>query len=158
MPTFTILNRMICGDSIDIHGGKMLSCSWQEKDQIQIFDVNSKKVVTGSEGDIGIAWDPIQSPKKRKKKVEEVKEGNPRSTYLCTCRFDQTGRSFIAGGAYKNEARVFHDDTMVCKVSGMSAPVLTCDWNPTNDKFLIAGADDYLRIFTIVWPAMNEED
>ncbi len=158
-PTHTIPNRTICGDSIDVFPGTMLSCSWQEKDQIQLYDLNSYRVLTSNEGDKGIAWDPIVGNKKRKKKnTEEVKEVTQRSTYLCTCKFDGTGRFFVAGGAYKNEARVLSEDLLVCKVVGMSAPVLTCDWNKANDKFLIAGADDYLRIFNITLPKYNEDE
>jgi WD40 repeat protein len=55
----------------------------------------------------------------------------------------------LAGGAYKNEARVFNEDQVICKITGMVKPVITCDWSHANDKFVIGGADGFLRIFSI---------
>ena len=60
-----------------------------------------------------------------------------------------TPRHFLAGGAVKNEARVFVEGEVICKISGMVREVLTCDWNHANDKFLVAGADGFIRVFNV---------
>lgn len=92
-PAHTLLNKMICGDAIDIYkAGFMLSCSWQEKDPIQLHDLNTFLVATSSHGEEGIAWDPVPGKKKKKKKLEEQTQGPNKTTCLCTCRFDRNGK------------------------------------------------------------------
>ena len=93
-PAHTLLNKMICGDAIDIYkGGFMLSCSWQEKDPIQLHDLKTFLVATSSDGEEGIAWDPVPGKKNRKKKKqEEQNQGPNKTTCLCTCRFDRNGK------------------------------------------------------------------
>lgn len=93
-PAHTLLNKMICGDSIDIKNGSMLSCSWQEKDPIQIHELQTYKAATSSHGEEGIPWDPIPNKKKKRRKQEDQKDSNSKATCLCTCRFDRNGKYY----------------------------------------------------------------
>ena len=94
-PVHTIHNRLICGDAIDIlKEGLMISVAWQDKDQIQMYDINTYRISTNYSGDKGIDWDPAPTNKRgrKKKKVEEPKDGMPKTTYLCTAKADRQGK------------------------------------------------------------------
>ena len=43
-PTSYIYGPLICGESIDMKGNNILTGSWRNKDQIQIWDIRNLKI------------------------------------------------------------------------------------------------------------------
>ena len=72
--------------------------------------------------------------------------------YLYTCMFNKREDLLFAGGAGKNELRVYDWATgnIVALVGNMKRPILCGAVANSSNKFAIGGADSRVRIFDIV--------
>lgn len=49
-PIDSLYGHNICGDAIDIVEGIMLTCSFTDKDQIQLYDIKARKLIKSTDG------------------------------------------------------------------------------------------------------------
>jgi WD40 repeat protein len=124
----------ICGDSLDVKGNEILTGSWRQKEQLELWDLGSGERITE------IPWN----------------SGNhDRSCDLYAAQFskDTRGRFIIAGGSGVNEAKVFDhgaNNSLVGTVTGLERGVFTVDFSPCREKVAIAGGDACIRILDVV--------
>ena len=86
-PINYIYGPLICGDALDINGNYVLTGSWREKKQIEIWDLRKMQLLKGVE------WIP-QVPTDK--------------TLIYSARFSNISSKFIvAGGSGTNEIRIF---------------------------------------------------
>jgi len=133
-PVRRIYGPRICGDGIDVFEGEILTTSWTETDQLQIWDLGSEKLIHK------VNWD--DGPK----------------TSLEPCKpyagqFSKNDGSLIlAGGSNAYEAKIFDREKLnrhVCTIYGMSREVNSVDFSNKGDKFALGGSDGYIRIFSM---------
>jgi WD40 repeat protein len=86
---------------------------------------------------------------------EESKDQN---AYLYSARFSNKKDCILAGGAGKNEVKVFDYTTgdRICTVGGLSNPVLTLEPGNASDKFVWGSTDSCVRIMTMENKAYTE--
>ena len=117
----------ICGDAIDICGGTILTGSYRMDEQLQTWDFGTGKLIDN------ISW------------------GNS-STQLYAACFDPSGTLIGAGGAGKNEAKIFDrtaGNALVGTVAGLSRGVYSIDFNHDGSKFVVGGGDATVRLFSV---------
>jgi WD40 repeat protein len=117
----------ICGDSIDISGGTILTGSYRMDNQLQTWDFGTGKLIDT------ISW------------------GNS-STQLYAACFDPSSTLIGAGGSGKNEAKIFDrtaGNALVGTVAGLSRGVYSIDFNFDGSKFVVAGGDATVRLFSV---------
>ena len=117
----------ICGDAIDISGGTILTGSYRMDEQLQTWDFGTGKLIDN------ISW------------------GNS-STQLYAACFDPSGTLIGAGGAGKNEAKIFDrtaGNALVGTVAGLSRGVYSIDFNHDGSKFVVGGGDATVRLFSV---------
>lgn len=93
-PVAQILGPMVCGDSIDIHGDQIIAGSNRHKEPLATYSISMQKVMTE------ISFDPPNT-------------SFPESGYCLAARLskDKDHSLIFAGGAGRNELRVFDNDT-----------------------------------------------
>ena len=137
---------MICGDSIDVKPGEMLSCSFSEDNQLDRYDISSFTKITGNFGKQPLQWEIIPD----EDYDEEDEDAELKTTYLYCGRFSSSGDYVLTGGAYSNEARILTiNGKLVYRVSGLTKAVQCCDWNGNDSQFAISGGDGYVRLFDV---------
>ena len=136
-PVDSLYGHNICGDAIDIAEGIMLTCSFSDKDQIQMYDIKARIAIKGINGPT-FSWD-TQIPSKA-------------PTYLYCGQFNKTTANYIlAGGAYGNEAKIFDISGNHCAtITDLTKEVHCCDFTNDDEKFAIAGGDGYIRVFSFL--------
>jgi len=134
-PVDSLYGHNICGDAIDIVDGIMLTCSFSDKDQIQLYDIKARMPIKSANGPT-INWDT------------QIHSKAP--SYLYCGQFNKTdGRYILSGGAYGNEAKLFDFSGKHCAtITDLTKEVQCCDFSSDDEKFAIAGGDGYIRIFT----------
>lgn len=117
----------VCGDAVDIHDGTILTGSYRMKEQLQTWDFGTGKLIQN------ISW------------------VNSHSQLYAAC-FDPSGTLIAAGGSSKNEAKIFDrtvGNALVGTVAGLSRGVYSIDFNHDGSKFVVAGGDATVRLFSI---------
>jgi len=139
----SIYGPHICGDSLDVVGGEILTGSWRPEHQLEVWDLGSGAKVSD------IAWHSSSS-------FSQV--GQP-ACMLYAAQFSKeaTGgakaRFIAAGGSGLNEAKVFDHsagDATVGTITGLPRGIFTIDFSPDNQKIAVAGGDFSIRILDIV--------
>lgn len=130
----------ICGDALDVKGNEILTGSWRQHDQLELWDFGSGKRITD------IPWNAGQS---------NFDPRRDRSCDLYAAQFskDTHGRFIVAGGSGVNEAKVFDhvaNNALVGTVTGLEKGVFTVDFSPDREKVAIAGGDACIRILNVV--------
>ena len=85
------------------------------------------------------------------KLIDDISWGNS-STQLYAACFDPSGTLIGAGGAGKNEAKIFDrtaGNALVGTVAGLSRGVYSIDFNHDGSKFVVAGGDATVRLFSV---------
>ena len=117
----------VCGDGVDIHQGTILTGSYRQNEQLQTWDFGTGKL------------------------IDNIKWGNS-NCQLYAASFDPSGTLIGAGGAGKNEAKIFDrtaGNALVGTVAGLSRGVYSLDFNHDGSKFVVAGGDATVRLFSI---------
>lgn len=129
----------VCGDSLDVCNGEVVTGSWRPDTQLEIWDygMGTKKA--------DIPWNAPNSL--------AALSGQP-ACMLYATQFSKEGggRYIAAGGSGTNEAKVFdhsNGNELVGTVTGLSRGVFTLDFSPDNEKIAIAGGDASIRILHI---------
>lgn len=86
-PISYIYGPLICGEALDINGNYVLTGSWREKRQLEVWDLRKLYLIKG------IDWIP-QKP-------------NDKSYIYSACFSKNSQRYIVAGGSGSNEIRVF---------------------------------------------------
>lgn len=130
----SIYGPHICGDSLDIVGGRIVTGSWRPNHQLELWDY-------GSGGKIcEVPWHILP---------------NQPSCMLYAAQFSKEGqgRFLAAGGSGANEAKIFdtmRDNAVVGTVTGLTRGVFSVDFSPESQKVVIGSGDASVRIFDIV--------
>jgi COMPASS component SWD3 len=129
----------VCGDSVDVCGGEIVTGSWRPDTQLEIWDYG-----TGTKK-ADIPWNAAAS--------YAALSGQP-ACMLYSAQFSKegAGRYIAAGGSGTNECKVFdhlNNNEVIGTVSGLSRGVFTIDFSPDNEKMAIAGGDASIRILHI---------
>jgi WD40 repeat protein len=128
---------MICGDSIDIHDGFILTGQYDDKKQLQLWYLHNGELAE----DIPFN-DKLPSEKQ---------------CSVFTCQFQKnTHDLIIAGGSGSNEVKIFDGDSAYepfepCfKIKNLSRPCLSVDFSNSGDMFACGGGDGVIRCFNVV--------
>jgi len=138
----SIFGPHICGDSLDVVGGEIVTGSWRPEHQLEVWDLGTGAKISD------IAWHSSSASQ----------AGQP-ACMLYAAQFSKeatTGgkaRFIAAGGSGLNEAKVFdhaNGDAVVGTITGLSRGIFTLDFSPDNQKIAVAGGDFSIRILDIV--------
>lgn len=84
-----IYGPLICGDSMDIRGNDLLTGSWRESKQLQIWDIRTLK---------------------EKSNIEWLQTNNKEKPFIYSCIFEKNyGKYIIAGSSGVNEIRLYEN-------------------------------------------------
>jgi len=153
----TILGPNISGEAIDVaHDHILLTGSYVSEESIQTWDLRTRHVIkTLSWG--GGYITPMFELSEHERNVVRDKNGTlgedskDTDAFLYSARFSRQGDLILAGGAGKNEVRVFDYTTgdKVCTIGNLQKPVLTLEVGNKEDKFAWGSADACIRIMNI---------
>jgi len=133
-PVRSMYGPLICGDAIDIFEEVILTASWTQTNQLQMWELGTGKLITT------VKWEDGYRP-----------SADP--TLLYSGQFSKNDGSLIlAGGSNSYEARVFDRNNLdknVCVIYDMSREIDAVDFSNKGDKFAIAGGDGYVRLFSM---------
>lgn len=133
-PVRSIAGPLICADGIDIFEEVILTGSWRDNDQVQMWDLGTGKFISTVkwEGGIRVSHDPCP---------------------VYACQFSkQDGSLILAGGSNANEVRLFDRnklDSLVCVIYDISREITTVDFSNLGDKFCFGGSDGMIRVFNM---------
>ena len=120
----SIFGPAVSGDAIDIKGTQILTGSWRNKDQLELWDFGSRKRISG------IEWEPGYS-------IENA--------YIYACQFSRNNNdTILAGCSNLNEVKAFDrkDPTKVVgKITNLSKGVYSVDYANNMDLFAFCGGD-----------------
>lgn len=132
-----ICGPFICGDAIDMYDGFILTGSYSDTNQLQLWEFATGKFV-----------EEIQFQTN-----QEKSSGNP-ACQIYSTQFQKTGGDLIvAGGAVANEAKIFNGGDYfqpAATITDLSRAVYTTDFNNAGDLVAIGGGDGVIRCFNIV--------
>ena len=128
----SIYGPHVCGDSVDIHGGVVLTGSWRPKDQLQLWDYATGELIETI---------PYESASRE-------------PSMLYAAQFSKVNAGmFAAGGSGTNDARVFdrnNGNKLVGTMRGFSAGgVFSLDFNSTDERIAVGGGDKQIAIYGI---------
>ena len=134
-PIAGILGAYVCGDAIEFCGNEIISGSWRNEDQLQIWDVRT----TDKKKDID--WDG-----------DNFDSDTPVNIFcLKRSHHDSINNIMIAGGGQSNELRIFnHNFKPVVNITDVSRAIFTCDISHHSDSILFAGGDGVIRVCKVI--------
>ena len=124
---------MICGDSIDIKEGFIVTGSYRQENQLEIWKCDTGELVSP------VNWD------------EALPSESPCQVYSSQFR-KKTGDILIAGGSGSNEVKLF--DTYnyfkpIAQIRDLSRACFTVDFSHNGDVFAMGGGDGVIRVFNV---------
>lgn len=132
-----ICGPFVCGDAIDVWDGYILSGSYSDHNQLQMWEFSTGKFIEEIS---------FQTAK------EKAEQKTPCQIY--STQFQKSGGDLIvAGGAVCNEAKIFNGADYfqpAATITDLSRGVYTTDFNNTGDMFALGGGDGVIRCFNIV--------
>ncbi|KAL4463228.1 hypothetical protein ABPG74_007229 [Tetrahymena malaccensis] len=127
-----IYGPLICGDGIDLYGQYILTSSWTNSNQLQIWDRRNYKLVSDIDwdGTLKTTFDPV---------------------FLYSGQFSKAdGTLILAGGSNTNEVKLFdreNQNKAFCCITELSREVNTVDFGNEGEMFAFSGGDGLLRVF-----------
>jgi len=124
----SIYGPSITGDALDISGNEILTGSWRNRDQLELWDYGTRKRISVIDWEYGTKRD---------------------TAFVYTCQFSKKGNAeILAGCSNLNEVKVFdrtseHRD--IGKLS-MDKAVFNVDFANNRDMFSVCGADGRVHI------------
>ena len=133
-PVRDINGPLICGDGIDIFEDKVLTASWTQANQLQLWDY--------PEGTLNktIDWDSV------------LKTSEDPVKLYCGQFSKVDGCLILAGGSNTDEAKMFDRNNYekpFFALNELSAEINSVDFANRGGKFLTAGGDGLLRVFSL---------
>jgi len=130
----SIYGPHICGDSIDFKDNELLTGSWGTKDQIQVWDIRTHKLLRTVEWEKG--------------------DKNPPSTYVYASQFSKDNNShlFGVGCSNNNVVRLFDetmDDIPIMTSGYLEKACYTIDFSHNGKLFAFGSGDGNVRIVNI---------
>eukprot|EP01017_Pseudomicrothorax_dubius_P028162 TRINITY_DN3327_c0_g1_i1.p1 TRINITY_DN3327_c0_g1~~TRINITY_DN3327_c0_g1_i1.p1 ORF type:complete len:383 (-),score=65.79 TRINITY_DN3327_c0_g1_i1:132-1280(-) len=133
-PIDSIYGPLICGDGIDICDDQILTSSWTDANQLQLYDLGTRKLIQT------IDW--MAGPKTYSDPV-----------FLYSGQFSKIDGTVILGcGSNTNEAKLFDQETgykHIATITDISREINTVDFANKGGFFALAGGDGYLRMFNL---------
>lgn len=133
-PVRSIYGPYICGDSVDIHDGYLLTGSYKDNNQLQLWDYGTCESIEVINWDDGL---PSDKP-----------------CLVYGAQFQKTtGDLIIAGGSGSNEVKVFDANTMfkpIAQIRDLSRACFSVDFSNSGDMFACGGGDGVIRVFNVV--------
>ena len=130
-----IYGPLICGDSLDIRGDYILTGSWRNQKQLQIWDVRNKK------NSIDIPWENLNKNDKNQR------------NHIYVSQFTKTSdRYIIAGTTGVNEIRIFDkNENYQCidVISGFEKPIYTLTYNHLDQKIAFGSGNGLCGIMEV---------
>jgi WD40 repeat protein len=130
-----IYGPLICGESLDVKGDYILSGSWRNYNQLQIWDVRNKK------HPIDIPWVDLSPEDKNKK------------NHIYVSQFTKTSdRYIIAGTTGANEIRIFdkyENYQCVDVITGFQKPVYTLNFNHLDQKIAFGSGNGVCGVIEV---------
>lgn len=130
----SIYGPYISGDALDIHDGYILTGSWRESEQLQLWDFGTCEFIEEIDWNNGLA-----------------------SSSACSiygAQFQKsTGDLIIAGGSGSNEVKIFDGNTLFkpcAQIRDLSRATYTVDFSNSGDTFAMGGGDGVVRVFNVV--------
>lgn len=129
----------ICGDSLDIVGNEILTGSWRNEHQVEVWDFRSGEKISE------VPWNSSAFSG----------AGQP-ACMVYAAQFSKesaTPRFIAAGGSGLNECKVFdhqNGNQVIGTITGLAKGIFTLDIAPDNTRIAIAGGDASIRIVDIV--------
>jgi len=129
----SIYGPAISGDALDIKGNTILTGSWRNKDQLELWDFGSRKKITTVNWEYG---------------------RNVENAYVYSCQFSKKDdNTILAGSSNLNEVRLFdrtQDNKNFAKINDIGKGIYSVDFGNNNDLFSFCGGDGYVHVFQIL--------
>jgi COMPASS component SWD3 len=130
-PIQGILGAYVCGDGIEFYNKKIISGSWRNENQLQVWDASTSDLIKD------IDWDG-----KSFNSLEPV-----RIFSVSKSRSEDFNSFMIAGGGQSDELKVFNQNfEAVVNITNVSRAIFTTDISHHSDAFLFAGGDGAIRV------------
>ena len=130
-----IYGPLVCGDSLDIKGDNILTGSWRDHNQLQIWDIRNKKT------SFDIPWENYNTDNKNDRSHIYVSQFNKASD-----------RYIIAGTTGNNEIRIFDKNEnyrCVDVISGFEKPVYTLSFNHVDQKIAFGSGNGLCGVIEV---------
>jgi len=128
----SIYGPAISGDALDIRGNQILTGSWRNKDQLELWDYASRKKISN------IDWEPGY---------------NTENAYVYSCEFSKANdNTILAGCSNRNEVAVFdkkEDHKVIGKISDIAKGVYSVDYANKMDLFGFCGGDGRVHVVQV---------
>ena len=127
-----ISGPMICGDSMDLRGNELLTGSWRNDNQIEIWDLRTSKLL------INVPWVPDQPDEK---------------SFIYSCKFSKATKNYIiAGSTGKCELRVFdkrYDYKNIDSDKEFNYGIFSLDFKYLKDEFVCGSGEGKINSYFI---------
>lgn len=128
----SIYGPAVSGDALDIRGNQILTGSWRNKDQLELWDYASRKKIST------IEWEAGQ---------------NIESAYIYSCEFSKANNdTIVAGCSNLNQVKVFdrkNNNQGFGRISNLSKGVYSVDYANKMDLFGFCGGDGRIHVVQI---------
>ncbi len=129
----SIYGPAISGDALDIKGTHILTGSWRNKEQLELWDFASRKKIQN------IEWEPGYETE---------------NAYVYSCQFSKADdHSILAGCSNRNEVAIFdsdHEYKRFGKFSNLSKGVYSVDYAQKSNMFGFCGGDGRVHVAQIL--------
>ncbi|CAI2367968.1 unnamed protein product [Moneuplotes crassus] len=130
-PSHHISGPNISGESIDVIGNNLLAGSFTDTSNLCIYDLRKLK------DPLNLSWFCEN---------EKVPEGIVPSCVYTAMFLKSDPEYILAGGANKNELRLFRSEKPISKITMLETPCLSVDCHPEGDEFSFGCSDGGLHI------------
>ena len=131
-PTSFIHGPIICGDSLDICQTSILTGSWKNNDQLQIWDLRNPSTPTN------IKW---------------INEKQDKNTKIYSCKFSKTNENLIIAGSTGNcEIRIFdkkQNFSCIDAIEGFPKAVYSVCWGGDGNKIAFGSGNGMCGMFEV---------
>lgn len=128
----SIFGPSISGDALDLKGGLVLTGSWRNKDQLELWDYGTRKRVTA------INWEY---------------NNNVETAYVYACQFSKTNdEDIVAGCSNLNQVKVYdrtNGNRDFGTISNIEKGVFSVDFANGSDTFCFCGGDGRVHVTQI---------
>ena len=128
----SIYGPAVSGDALDIRGNQILTGSWRNKDQLELWDYSARKKLSTIEWEKGL---------------------NIENAYIYSCEFSKANNdTIVAGCSNLNQVKVFdrkNENQPFGKISNLSKGVYSVDYANKMDLFGFCGGDGRIHVVQI---------
>lgn len=134
-PVWGLLGAYVCGEALDFYGKDIISGSWRNEKQIELWDIRKEDKVKDIDWDGG-----------------NFESQNPVRIFTLTkTHHDSINSIMVAAGGEGDELHIFNQNySPVVKITDVSRAIFTCDVSRHSDSFLFAGGDGVIRVCKVI--------